>query len=212
LGVVGLAAVGAIAIAAVGMGGSASAQTPSDDTDTSSFREQYREALAGQLGISVDELTNAQAAARDKVIDDAVTAGKLTQDQADKLKSMDFGQDWGAGMGAKVRNAIVSVFQTAADVLHLPVDQVRDRIANGESLADIAQSQNIDEATLKSDLVTALTDKINQAVTDGKLSQARASALLDHLDEVVDRAIHADRPFEGRFRFGPGMRHFGMQN
>jgi polyhydroxyalkanoate synthesis regulator phasin len=209
----GLAAVGAIAIAAVGIGGAA-AQTPSDDTDTSTLREQYRDALAGQLGISVDELTNAQTAARDKVIDDAVTAGKLTREQAEKLKSEDLGQRWGHGFGlsAKVRNAVISVFQTAADVVGLPADQLRERLANGESLADVAKSQNIDEATLKSDLVTALTDQINQAVTDGKLSQDRANALLDRLDEVVGRATHADRPFEGRFRSGPSLRHFGMQN
>ena len=97
LGVVGLAAVGAIAIAAVGIGGSASAQTPSNANGNTTPREQYREALAEELGISVDQLTSAQTAARDKVIDDAVAAGKITQEQADKMKSMQFGPNFGAG-------------------------------------------------------------------------------------------------------------------
>ena len=106
----------------------------------------------------------------------------------------------------------MSVFQTAADVLNIPVDQLRSRIAGGESLADIAQSQNINEQTLKSDLVSALTQKINQAVTDGKLSQDKADTLISHLDDVVNRAIHADKPFEGRFKMGGAMRHLHMHN
>ena len=111
-----------------------------------------------------------------------------------------------------IRNAAVSVFQAAADVLNIPVDQLRSRIAGGESLADIAQSQNINEQTLKSDLVSALTQKINQAVTDGNLSQDKADTLISHLDDVVNRAIHADKPFEGRFKMGGAMRHLHMHN
>ncbi len=210
MGVVGLAAVGVIAVAAIGVGSSASAQTPPDDEQTRADR--YRELLANELGITVDELTTAQTAARDKLVDEAVAAGGITSEQGDKIKSMDigegrFGFGFGMGnhpMGAKIRNAVVSVFQTAADVVGVPVDELRTRIAGGESLVDIAASNNIDEATLKSDLTSALTDKINQAVIDGDIEQNKADMLLANLDDIVDRAINADGPFEGRMRFGGG--------
>ena len=200
LAVVGLAAAGVIAVAAVGVGAGASAQTaPADET---SRGERYRELLAEELGITVDELTAAQTSARDKVIDEALAAGDITEEQAEKLRSMEIGEGhlgfrlgWHAA--GRVHNAIVSVFETAADVVGLPVEDVRERIAGGESLVAIADSQGIDEATLKSDLVGALTDRINQAVADGDLDQEKADMLLENLDSMVDRAINAEGPFDG---------------
>src|SRR6476660_6532619 len=43
-------------------------------------------ALAAKLGISVDTLKAAETAARNQLIQDAVGAGKLTPDQATRLK------------------------------------------------------------------------------------------------------------------------------
>jgi polyhydroxyalkanoate synthesis regulator phasin len=190
-----------IAISALSVGSSASAQTPPDD-EQAGYGQRYRELLAEELGITVDELTAAQTAARDKAIDEAILAGDLTEEQGQKLKDREIGEGHlgfrlGAHAAGRLHRAIVSVFESAADIIGLPVDEVRERIAGGESLVDIADGQGIDEATLKADLVADLTDKINQAVKNGELAQDKADMLLENLDEMVDRAINAEGPFGG---------------
>lgn len=211
LGVTGLAAAGAIVVAVVGVGGSASAQVGPEEKQSSG--ERYRELLADELGITVDELSEAQEAARDKLIDEAVAAGKLSQERGDALKARDIGQ-WrmgigGHGMGEKLHGAVVSVFEAVADVVGLPVEDLRERLTGGESLVDIAASQNIDEATLKAELVSELTAMIEQAVVDGDISQDKADMVLEHLEEIVDRAIDFEVRFDGRMRFdGRGFERF----
>ena len=77
LGAFGLAAVvGVIALGASVLGGVAQAQEPPGEG--SSFQEQYQEALAEKLGVSVDELQAAQEAARSQMIDDAVASGRMS--------------------------------------------------------------------------------------------------------------------------------------
>lgn len=204
LGALGLAAVGAVALAAAGIGGGAFAQTPAEDG--AKRGERYRELLAEELGITVEELTEAQTAARDRLIDEKLAAGEITAEQAERLKSLEPGEGLWIGIGRhmlghKIHGAIVSVFEAAADVTGVPVDELRERLAGGESLAEIAASQSIDEETLKADLHAALTTKINEAVAADDLDQDKADMLLENLDEMIERAIDAEAPFGG-LRFG----------
>ena len=215
LAVIGLAAAGVIAVSAVGIGGGASAQTPPSDEQDEVRGDRYRELLAEELGITVEELTAAQTAARDSLIDEKLAAGEITEEQAERLKAMEIGEGprpgfW-AGFGArgKLHNAVVSVFQTAADVVGIEVDGLRERIAGGESLVEIADAQGMDEATLKSELVSTLADKINQAVAAGDIEQELADRLLENLDRMVERAIKAEGPFDRQHRFdGPRSPRF----
>lgn len=208
LAVLGLAAVGVIGISAVGTGGGVSAQVaPEDDVSKDVHKgDRFRELLSDELGITVEELTDAQTAARDKLIDEALAAGDITAEQAERFKSMEFGEGhpgFRAGWQSanKLHRYAVGVFETAADLVGIPADELRERIADGESLLDIADSQGISEDTLKADLVAALTEKINQAVDDGDLNEDLAARLLENLESLVDRAINADRPLGefGRF-------------
>jgi polyhydroxyalkanoate synthesis regulator phasin len=204
LGLLGLGAVAVVAIGAIGFGGVA-AQTPPEEDKGNRF-ERYRELLAGELGITVEELTEAQTNARNQLIDEAVAEGKITQEQADSLKELEPGEGLGFGLGLhrlghKLHGGLTDVLEVAAEAVNLPVEDVRERLAGGESLSDIAASQNIDEETLTNDLVAALTDRINQAVADGDLDQEQADRLIEHLDELVDRAIDLELPL-GELRFG----------
>src|SRR5687767_4747354 len=86
-------AVVAFGIVSLGSGG-AFAQTPGD-----SPRARHNELLAQKLGISVTQLEAAQKAARDQMIDDALAAGRITAEQAAKLKSAEPGELRGAIFG-----------------------------------------------------------------------------------------------------------------
>jgi polyhydroxyalkanoate synthesis regulator phasin len=211
LGAIGLGVAGLIAVTALGFGGAA-AQTPSPaNADGNGGR--YGELLAAELGISVDELNEARLNARNALIDEMVAEGKISAEKGAELKAKDLGEGlrehFGDRPGAKVVKALVNVFQSAADIVGVPVDELRERIAGGESLVEIAQSKGISEDKLKTDLTAKLTADINAAVANGDLPQERADVLLDHIDEMVERAIsHEGGPQPGGFgemrRMRPG--------
>ena len=213
LGAVGLGVAGLIALTALGFGG-ASAQTPPPDAPHGGGR--YSELLAEELGISVEELNEARLNARNALIDELVAGGKISADKGAELKAGHLGQGmrehFGNRPGASVAKAIVNVFQSAADIVGVPVDELRERIAGGESLVEIAQSKGISEDKLKTDLTAKLTADINAAVAGGNLEQERADVLLAHLDEMIERALNHEGGaqsggFEGMRRFGPGNRN-----
>ncbi len=202
LGAIGFGVAGLIAVTALGFGG-ASAQTPSPaDADGPG---RYTELLAEELGISVDELNEARLNARNALIDEKVAEGKLTQEQGEELKSRDlgegirehFGRGGPGGPGSKFMKAVVNVFQSAAEIVGLPVEELRERIAGGESLLEVAQSQGISEEDLKADLSEKLTADISEAINNGNMTQERANQVLENLDEMIERAINHEGGMPG---------------
>ena len=211
LGAIGVGVAGLIAVTALGLGG-ASAQTPSPaDADGPG---RYAELLAEELGISVEELNEARLNARNAAIDEAVDAGKLTEEQGEELKARELGEGirmhFGDRPGGKLMKAVVNVFQSAAEIVGVPVEELRERIAGGESLVEIAQSEGISEADLKADLVEKLTADVNAAVANGTMTQERANQVLENIDEMIERAInHEGGAPGGRFE---EMRRMGPRN
>ncbi|MCL6563657.1 MAG: hypothetical protein K6U87_11660 [Firmicutes bacterium] len=101
----------------------------------------------------------------------------------------------GAFMGPAVQSAITQYLGISPQTLRA------DR-QKGESLADIVASLNNPNITvpgLEQQLTTALTNQINQAVSQGRLSQARASQLEQHLNTMVQRMVTAKpKPWPGQ--------------
>lgn len=204
LGAFGLAAVaGIVALGASAFGGVAQAQEPAED---SSWHELYQEALAGKLGVSVDELQAAQEDAKTQVIDDAVASGRITEEQAERLRNAEPG-DLRRGFGMRMRHAIGNAFETAAEILGLTTEDVRQGFADGKSLNDLAAEQGVTD--LEAQLVTELTADIQAKVTDGSITQEQADRMLENLSERVSNLVdHEGGKFGGRFGgprgFGPG--------
>ncbi|HEX5368449.1 MAG TPA: hypothetical protein VFY10_03450 [Dehalococcoidia bacterium] len=214
LGLLGVAAVGVIAVAAIGFGGSASAQTPTPDPATTTQAQNTEaqhalEVFAQKLGLSVDQVTNAAKETRDQLVDEAVASGKITSDQGAKIKSMDVGSFLKLRakhpVAARLHKALGNVVQDAADFLHLSSSDVKTKLQSGQSLADIANAQNVDPAALKAQLVTSITQEVNQALADGTISQDTHDRVLQNLDQRLDQLInHKGGTATGlRGRFGP---------
>ena len=89
---------------------------------------------------------------------------------------------------------ILSAF---ANAVGLSVDQVNTRLANGETLRDIAIAQGTTVADLPALANQVRQDALNQAVADGVLTQTQADNLLQKMNNNPS------------FGFGPG---FGFQN
>jgi hypothetical protein len=89
---------------------------------------------------------------------------------------------------------VISAF---ANAVGLTVDQVNNRLADGETLRDIAIAQGTAVADLPALANQVYKDALDQAVADGVLTQAQADNLVQKMNNNPG------------FGFGPG---FGFQN
>jgi uncharacterized protein (DUF433 family) len=168
--------------------------------------------VAKEKNVSSEDLKAAIVAAVDAQLDQAVKDGNLTQAQADKAKSQlnnlsldQLGFNRGPGnlpaagfaMGQEALNA-------AAQKLGLTTQDLMSEMRSGKTLADVAKEKNVGTDDLKAAIVNAVDAQIDQAVTNGKLTQSQA----DNIKAQVAK-IDLTQPFGmgmGRgWQFGPGM-------
>ena len=107
----------------------------------------------------------------------------------------------GGGFGPGLHSQ--AALDAAAKALGMTSDELSAELWGGKTLADIAEAKGVDIATVKAAVEAAIVAEtktaIQQAVTDGTLTQAKADWLLEGLDKGYWGAGQGD--------FGPG---FGM--
>jgi hypothetical protein len=171
---------------------------------------RYEELLAQSLGISVERLRDAQKVARDQMIQEAVQSGRLTQEQADRLKNRQPGQlfdrnfqKFPGPIAAGLRN----VFAAAAKAIGITEQQLSEGLRSGKSIAEIADDNNVDRDDLIDEMLDELNAAIDQAQRDGKITAEQATRLKqgleDHIEKAVDHKGGEGRPFRGGM---PGMK------
>jgi hypothetical protein len=172
-------------------------------------------AVAEKLGKTAEEMTAASTAALEKAVSDAVTAGVITQVQADGIKADGF-----VGWGQLVRLAGEEYVSTLdqdkyfAEALGVTVEalnqaraEVRaDQLAAAVTAGTLTQEQAdliaghqalVNDETFLTTLKTSVEAAIKQAITDGTITQAQADALIAQL---------ANQNFgRGMMGFGKGM-------
>jgi hypothetical protein len=98
----------------------------------------------------------------------------------------------GENRGRPIWHGIRDVVSIVADQTGLRAVELLDQLREGKTLAEIIQSKGGDVQSVIDQAVTTLTEHINQAVTDGKLTQERADRLLSNLEELVTQAINGE--------------------
>ena len=68
-----------------------------------------------------------------------------------------------------------------AKALGMTEAELKTELQTGKSVAEIATAKNVSLDTIVSVVITAQTDRLKQAVTDGKLTQAQADTMLANL-------------------------------
>jgi hypothetical protein len=218
-------AIGAVVVAAAAGGGAAVAAT----TNGSSPND-FLDSVAKHLGISRQKLDDATKAAALDQVDAQLKAGQITQAQADQLKQriqngdippLVFGRrGFGpggpgvpgvpGGMGV-LKAGIGDAFSAAAKYLGLSESDLRTKLGNGQSLAEIAKAQGKSPSGLEDAIVAAQKSALDQAVKDKRLTQAQADKVLSvlkaHADDLVNGTPGAGPRFRGRFH-GGGPRFF----
>lgn len=212
-----VAVVGLVTVTAV-----AFAQEPETSDGPFNFYERFRQALAGILGISVEEYDSAVEQAQGQVIDEALAEGWLTQDQADRmLERMAQGPGFGMeGMGGfmgrpgrGMGGGGVNLISVAADALGMSQDDLLAALQEGQTISDIASEQGVDPQTIADAYLAQLTENLNQAVEEGRLTQNQADWMLQQEQERLPDQLSATwedhalgGPHGGR---GPGRVPFG---
>ncbi|MBI5876893.1 MAG: hypothetical protein HZB53_04515 [Chloroflexi bacterium] len=162
--------------------------------------------LAKQLGIDVSKLVGAQKATAKALVDQGVKDGKLTADQATKLKERIDAANWadcprlpgqggpiGRGnpgpVGGMMGRALKIGGDAAAKALNMTTPDLANALRSGKSVADLAKEKGVALDTVKKAIVDAETAQIDQAVKDGKLTADQATKLKDGLNQRIDNYL-----------------------
>jgi len=203
---VGLGAAGAIAASHV--------LSPSDES------KAVIDDAASQLGVKPTELSNALKQALKNRVDDAVAAGKLTEEQGKELKERidsdeypllfgglfghrgpGFGFDHGFGP-----HDGFGFLETAAAYLGISEADLRQAL-DDQTLGEIAKEKGKSVDGLVKAIVAGQEKRIDEAVADGRITKAQATELKAGLSDRVEALVNGELHHRGgpnRHWFLPG--------
>ncbi|MDH4279498.1 MAG: hypothetical protein OEZ14_02495 [Acidimicrobiia bacterium] len=180
--------------------------------------------VAADQGVAVDELEAAlidaateridQALADDRI--DADRAAELKDELADRIGEMMTrtrgdrmgregggegpGGDHGEGRGPRGFGG-----GEVAELLGLTTDELRAALAEGQTLAEVAEAQGVSGDDLVAFLLDQLEERLDQAVENGRLDADEADEKLAEAAEHIEEHINAD-PGERPEGLGAGPR------
>lgn len=98
-----------------------------------------------------------------------------------------------------------NVAEIVADATGLTPLELRQQIRQGTTLAEIITANGGDVDAVTADIVAAVTEQVNQAVADARITQERADQLLADLEARVTDALNGEAPLGlGGLRGGLG--------
>ena len=211
---------GIAALAVAGAGGAVAATQWSPKAESDAVLED----AAKELGVEPDELDDALRTALENRVDEAVKAGRMSQEEAERLKeaieSGDFpmlgvpffrghGPGGGPGFGEGHLHIEFRGLGDAGDYLGMSEAELREQLADGKTLAEVAKAHDKSVDGLVDALVKATNARLDAAVEDGHLSQEQADELKKGTKERVEAFVNGDMlHFDHRWRgpapgFGP---------
>src|SRR5689334_323155 len=199
---------------------------PKPKVDFQAEQKAFLDDVAKRLNVTRDQLDAAVKGAAEARVDAAVAAGTLTKEQGDaakkRIESADVGglgggfgfggpggpgRPGGPGGHFGGRGFAFGGLDGAATYLGLSEDALHTQLESGKSLADVAKAQNKDVAGLKAAMKDDLTKRLDQAVTDKKLTADQRTKILAEVDKRLDDIINNTLP-KGPGPGGPGRGHW----
>ena len=190
-------AVGAAAL--LGAASAGAAVAASQDSSPNSESKAVIDDAAKQLGISSSKLSDALK----KALSDRVDALKA------RIQSNDF-PIFGGHRGGGGHHEFLGRLDSAAAYIGITEAQLRTELENGKSLAQVAQAHGKSVDGLIAALVAAAKDKLDKAVSAGRLTKAQETEMLGLLKDRVTSIVNGMGGLgEPHFRRpGVGFRHF----
>ena len=145
--------------------------------------------LADELGISVDELQAAHQKAAELGIQARIDSGELTEEQAELMQIHQALKDY------------IDRETLSAVALGMTVEELQTARQEGENMAALLEAQGMTQEEYQTAYQAALEAAIQQAVTDGVITQAQADLVLANLNSFGPGGMPGpggDRPQGGR--------------
>jgi hypothetical protein len=153
--------------------------------------------VAKSHGVDVNRVVDAVVSALDTRIQQAVDSGKITSEQAAKLEQAV------ATRVPKLVNStpkeirhhrfVRAAVRVAAKTIGVTPEELRRAIGSGQSVSDVATAHHVDPATVVNALVTAGEARIDKAVANHHLDEARAAKLKARLPQLAQRFVDFTR-------------------
>ena len=175
--------------------GIVAAQT-NGEGDPQQHKDEYTARLAENLGISQEELEDAILQTKLDLVDEAVADGRLTEEEAAQARErIESGEGFQRPPGEGRRQPgcqEAEIAQRVAEFLGIPQGEVTSGLAQGQTLAQIAEENGSSAEELAAFLLSSTQERVAQAVEDGKIDEARAEEILANAEERIDRLIHRE--------------------
>lgn len=139
-----------------------------------------------------------------------VENGTITEEQADAVEEAleDARPDRGfeGGIGHRGFAFGLGGISTVAESLGIGEDELRAALADGQTIADVAEEQGVDVQDVVDDIVAAQRERLDEAVAEGHLTQEEADEFLAGAEERVTAFVNGELPDREDLRELP---HFG---
>jgi hypothetical protein len=173
--------------------------------------------VAADEGVDVQKVIDALVADANERIDQAVSDGKLTAERAAAIKE---------GLEDRITRLVNEgppfkfghrgprfpgfSLEAAAGALGMSESDLAAQLRDGKTLAEVAADKGVDAQKVIDALVAGANERIDQAVSDGKLSAERAAELKDGLKDRITRLVNEGFPPKHDFprSGGPGRGFF----
>jgi hypothetical protein len=207
-----LAVVGALAVAGAGAAIAANQLSPRAEKDA------VIEDAAKQLGVEPQELSDALRQALENRLDEAVQNGRLTEEQAarmkERLQADDFPLFRGPGLALPRLHRhgprLFAVLDAAASYLATTEEALRASLRDGKTLAEIAKEKGKSVDGLVDALVAEKTKRLDEALAGGRITKAQRDRIVanvrEHVTKMVNGRLQTGAPgrrFRGPHPFGP---------
>jgi hypothetical protein len=188
-------AVVALAVSASLLVGGGTALAASGQSDRSSNCEALLAKIAERRGVSVEQL-QADAKARALAgIDAAEKAGRISKEQAARLRAgVEAFKPCAAPKQAQApRIAFGGMIKAAAGFLGLDRAELQEQLP-GNSLTDLAVKQGKRPAALEAAMVAPAKARLAKAVANGRLTQPQAERIAKKLETLAHRLAIKEFP------------------
>ena len=189
--------------------------------------EEVHAALAGTIadlaegqGMTVGDLADAIIAPMIERIQQAVDNGNITQEQADEqiaqmeertLQGLESGSWFSMGRGGFRGDRHGAPLTALAEALDLTVDELHEALADGQTVAEVAEAQGVELEDLLDTLIAPMIERVQQAVDDGNMTQEQADERIAQMKEQMLEGLESGSGF-GVGRGGFGGRPGGMRS
>jgi hypothetical protein len=192
-----VAAAGALMVLAQQTGAQEPQPTPA--TARQERRAAFLERVAANLGVDVATLERAIKDARLEAINEALAGGRITDEQAARARQRVESGERVRGARERHRNhdrraAIrAAIIEQSAAAMGMTPEELRGSLRAGNSIAGAAAARGVALDIVEAAILEAAKAKLDTAVANGRIDQARADEVLAELEARLDELLTRKR-------------------